>query len=169
MNELSNIKRIDLTGKKVGFLTVLCFDHTDGARYWKCRCECGKVVVRSGKNLLRYEREGKAPSCGCHSFDNYKPRKTHGLSQHRLHKIWRGMRDRCNNPHNRYWRHYGGRGIQVCERWNDFQSFFDEHVSYMEQRFDLGSNQCRRKLLPRELSMGYAEGTNEKYSPKCES
>ena len=38
----------------------------------------------------------------------------------RLYKIWIGMRVRCNNPRYKY---YGGRGISVCEEWNDFMSF----------------------------------------------
>lgn len=33
------------------------------------------------------------------------------------------MRDRCRNPKNWAWPHYGGRGIRVCERWNDFAVF----------------------------------------------
>jgi hypothetical protein len=36
------------------------------------------------------------------------------------------MKQRCNNPNNRKYKDYGGRGIQVCdERMNDFQSFYD--------------------------------------------
>jgi hypothetical protein len=33
------------------------------------------------------------------------------------------MRDRCNNPNNTTFSYYGGRGIKVCERWNDFTAF----------------------------------------------
>jgi hypothetical protein len=33
------------------------------------------------------------------------------------------MRDRCNNPSHRSYKNYGGRGIKVCERWNDFTNF----------------------------------------------
>lgn len=33
------------------------------------------------------------------------------------------MRDRCRNPNNRDYKNYGGRGIKVCDRWNDFRSF----------------------------------------------
>jgi hypothetical protein len=27
------------------------------------------------------------------------------------------MIDRCENPHNKDFKHYGGRGIKVCDRW----------------------------------------------------
>jgi hypothetical protein len=33
------------------------------------------------------------------------------------------MLHRCRNPKAKYFNHYGGRGITVCERWNDFANF----------------------------------------------
>jgi hypothetical protein len=33
------------------------------------------------------------------------------------------MVKRCLNPKTRYYPYYGGRGIQVCERWRDFRNF----------------------------------------------
>jgi hypothetical protein len=32
---------------------------------------------------------------------------------------WREMRQRCGNPNNKDFRHYGGRGINVCDRWQE--------------------------------------------------
>jgi hypothetical protein len=34
------------------------------------------------------------------------------------------MRARCRNPKNQDFANYGGRGIRVCERWDDFGAFF---------------------------------------------
>jgi hypothetical protein len=34
-----------------------------------------------------------------------------------------GMRDRCTNPNRREYKYYGGRGIEVCERWQVFENF----------------------------------------------
>lgn len=35
------------------------------------------------------------------------------------------MRDRCNNPNNKSFKHYGGRGIKVCKEWDkDFMNFY---------------------------------------------
>jgi len=36
------------------------------------------------------------------------------------------MRMRCNNPNDSDYKDYGGRGIQVCDRWNDFAAFFED-------------------------------------------
>lgn len=52
--------------------------------------------------------------------------RTHGFSGTRLHGIWKGMRNRCNNPNFPKYRLYGGRGIRVCERWNDFMKFRED-------------------------------------------
>ena len=33
------------------------------------------------------------------------------------------MRSRCNNPHATDYEYWGGRGIKVCKRWDDFENF----------------------------------------------
>lgn len=48
----------------------------------------------------------------------------HGKTGTRLHRIWKGMNNRCNNPNNKNYNIYGGRGIKVCEDWRfDFLAF----------------------------------------------
>ena len=44
-------------------------------------------------------------------------------SRNPLRHVWNSMRQRCSNPNHRQYADYGGRGISVCERWNDFQTF----------------------------------------------
>jgi hypothetical protein len=45
-------------------------------------------------------------------------------------KAWSEMRQRCNNPNNDKFHHYGGRGIKVCAQWNEsFHAFFS-HVGF---------------------------------------
>jgi hypothetical protein len=40
--------------------------------------------------------------------------------------VWKGMRRRCNNVNEPAYPRYGGRGIKVCERWNDFALFLED-------------------------------------------
>jgi hypothetical protein len=53
------------------------------------------------------------------------PRKpTHGMVGTRLYNIWKGMTKRCRLTTTPSWRHYGGRGVRVCDEWrNDFRNF----------------------------------------------
>jgi hypothetical protein len=49
----------------------------------------------------------------------------HGLSNTRLHNLWRKMKDRCNNPKASNYNNYGGRGIKICDAWEfDFMTFY---------------------------------------------
>ena len=52
----------DLTGKKIGKLTVLQKSEKSNRRlYWDCLCECGKIVTIKGDHL----RQNNQLSCGC--------------------------------------------------------------------------------------------------------
>jgi len=42
----------------------------------------------------------------------------------RLYKIWQGIRQRCNNPNDKDYETYGGRGIKVCDEWNNSSEVF---------------------------------------------
>jgi len=57
----------------------------------------------------------------------------HG-SQHPLYKVWVAMHQRCSNQNNKHFHRYGGRGIKVCARWNDFRHF----IADMGERPDGG-------------------------------
>jgi len=46
-----------------------------------------------------------------------------------LHSRWRGMRRRCYDSRTRGYDHYGGRGIQVCAAWEDFNTFAEWSVN----------------------------------------
>lgn len=50
----------------------------------------------------------------------------HGLRNHYLYGTWYQMQERCRNPKTRGYEHYGGRGIIVCERWNNFANFLQD-------------------------------------------
>lgn len=53
----------------------------------------------------------------------------HGMSRTRLYRIWADMKTRCNNPNNKFYPRYGGRGISYCPEWDDFIPFRDWALS----------------------------------------
>lgn len=52
----------------------------------------------------------------------------HGYSKKdsKVYRAWKLMRSRCNNPKGKFYKYYGGRGIKVCERWDDFSNFLKD-------------------------------------------
>lgn len=41
-----------------------------------------------------------------------------------IYKRWHSMKRRCENPNEISYKHYGDRGIGVCEDWQDFLNFY---------------------------------------------
>lgn len=80
------------------------------------------------KEVERPLRDGKiCKSCGCaHDKLVGKANIKHGDSKSRLHYIWNNMKQRCYNKNDNAYKHYGGRGIKVCNEWkNDYVKFRD--------------------------------------------
>jgi hypothetical protein len=89
---------------------------------WLCLCDCGTRRLVTGGNLLG----GHSRSCGCATAESAALRfRTHGQAGTRLHQVWGNMIQRCHNPANERYGYYGGRGIRVCEEWEDFAMFRD--------------------------------------------
>ena len=123
---------IDLTGLRFGRLVaieLLPERSPKGARLWRCRCDCGKEKIARTSAL----NNGLIQSCGCMKSDGEarqrirEQRTVHGDAKHgkwqRLYHVWISMRARCNNPKDHAYKDYGGRGIRICEEWNDYQAF----------------------------------------------
>lgn len=63
--------------------------------------------------------------------------RIHGLINTSEYSAWVDMRQRCNNPNHQKYHRYGGRGIIVCERWNDFRNFFADMGPKPSSRYSL--------------------------------
>jgi len=116
----------DLTGKSFGQWTVLRFSHAQGnVAYWLCQCDCPEKTERAvfGGDLKR----GMSTGCGCQRIAKMvaKVRK-HDMSGKPAYLSWQHMKQRCQNPDSDGYYLYGGRGITVCERWQDFQNFWED-------------------------------------------
>jgi hypothetical protein len=120
-----NWRRASLVGEVFNRLTVIeAVGSNQGKCYWKCQCSCGKEVVANTYML----RSGKKQSCGCLASELLALRNmTHGKSDHPLYGAWLKIADRCYNPNCKCYRHYGGRGIEMCQRWRDsFEAFLSD-------------------------------------------
>lgn len=107
----------DLTGQRFGQLVVAAEAGVDKHHdvLWRCKCDCGTEIVIAG----RWLREGKKASCGCTKAElrRYNTRS-------RLHRIWQGVKSRCDNPHTASYRKYGAKGITICNEWKDDYAAF---------------------------------------------
>lgn len=110
----------DLTGQKFNRLTVLEYVETRKTQsLWRCRCDCGNEIVTKGIYLTI----GDTKSCGCIVKEG--TRLTHGMSHSPEHQSWAAMKSRCDNPKNRGFNDYGGRGIRYHPEWkHDFEAFY---------------------------------------------
>ena len=122
---IGNLNKADLSGKKFGRLTVIRFlkpEERDGKRHtWLCQCDCGKTVQVEGSRLI----DGHTRSCGCLIADfigNLNKKYKH--TSRRLYTVYKGMLTRCYNKKHREYHNYGKRGIVVCQEWlDDFDNF----------------------------------------------
>lgn len=116
-----------MINKKFGFLTVLCElaeRNNDRRIMYKCLCTCGNVVNVSGSNL----RKGTV-SCG-----HYQSKRVlQTAKSFNAYKSYESMKTRCNNPKSTHYKDYGGRGIEVCQRWLES---FDNFLADMGERVE---------------------------------
>lgn len=119
--------RLDLTGQKIGKLTVLreSTERRTNHRFWECLCECGRIKYYSTSNL-----RGSTKSCGCSQYTSGpKPERRKYSGDYkgkrpRLYNTWINMNRRCHNPTFIDYPRYGARGIYVCDEWReDFEAF----------------------------------------------
>jgi len=119
-------------GDRFGRLTVTAIPDRG---HIQLRCQCGNETVVASGNLFN----GTTRSCGCLAQENriHGPKHTtHGLKRHPLYPTWIGIVSRCTNPDDSDWHHYGGRGIDVYDRWLDVAAFIEDIEGWLGPRPD---------------------------------
>lgn len=134
---------LDISNQRFGRLVAADRVGTNkhGRALWRFVCDCGSIVVDETAKV----RSGARTSCGCGKIDRARAlgaafqcraaeanlkhgdckSSNYGEVRERKgeYRTWEAMRARCTNPKNNRYSSYGGRGIQVCERWNDYANF----------------------------------------------
>jgi hypothetical protein len=121
------MKLDNLLSKRFGRYTVIGFSHRDklGKIFWMCRCDCGTEKSVDGFKL----KSGHTKSCGCYNREKARLTKTihkDSIKGHRkrLYSIWVNIKQRCFNQKATSYPRYGGKGITMCEEWeNDYRNF----------------------------------------------
>ncbi len=114
--------KVPMVGRRFSRLVVLeeiPERNIRGHIVYKCQCDCGSTKEILGASL----RSGATTSCGC-ALANAIIK--HGMDGTPTYRTWIMMRSRCSNAKDFNYERYGGRGIRVCDRWSDFQTFLKD-------------------------------------------
>lgn len=152
---MGEFKGKDVAGQRFGRLVALEPVGRTKAGYiiWRCKCDCGNEKEVSIKDLGR-----GTSSCGCYSKEVHdKIRTKHGKSRSRIYCVHTAMMMRCYNPNTCEYQNYGGRGIEVCDEWHDFETFCKWA---MENGYDENSAQHKDCTLDRINVNGNYEPSN---------
>lgn len=149
----STLKCLDI--KHFGRYTVKSIDETKaGFLYLVCECQCGKIKSVRRDSLLN----GESKSCGCLAKDQIKSKSKsskNGVnsSTHPLYSVLHDIHRRCYDDRRKDYKYYGGRGIEVCERWNKrtlyyFDNFVEDMYSTYEEGLEIERLDVNKNYSP---------------------
>lgn len=117
-------RKIDLTGMRFGNLIVLeeCGRKRKEVQ-WKCLCSCGNITYVPGYCL----RTEHTTSCGCMKGKKTPKSFRYIHNKDHINRAYTNMKTRCYNPNYYLFKHYGGKGITICDEWigkDGFENFY---------------------------------------------
>lgn len=154
-------KYVDRRGKRYGRLVAIKDvgrTTKQGDVIWLCKCDCGNLARVRGSSLT----SGNTRSCGCLAEEGRNRFITaatkHGEYNTSLYRVWCSMKHRCLNKNDQSYHNYGGRGINVCDEWLNYEAFRDWAIA----------NGYKKGLtLERINNDGNYEPSNCKWIPKA--
>lgn len=131
----------DIKGHVFGSWKILEKDFDRKRPSWLCQCSCGRKDYITQVNLIK----GISTKCkSCAAPKNIK----HNCSNNYLYTLFHSIKARCYNKNHKNYRHYGGRGILICDRWLKSVRFFIEDMGprpsclHSIDRIDNNGNYC---------------------------
>jgi len=98
-------------------------------------CKCGKEF----EEIITTVKSGG--TCGCGYKDRIekliKRNTKHNMAHHPLYNIWLSMIKRCSKKSHVSYKNYGGRGIKVCEKWEDINNFIEDMYPTYKKGLDI--------------------------------
>ena len=115
-------------------------------RLWKMKCSCGELFVAQPSDSKGVCRKCAMEKLSVERTKHGESPKQGKRNASKLYSIWVNMRNRCFNSDNKSFIYYGGRGISVCDEWNEFLNFekwaiqngFEENLTL--DRIDVNGN-----------------------------
>ena len=121
---MSKRNQESIVGKNIGIYKVLyeCnYKSNDGHKMYHVKCnQCGWETDMQKRHISK-------PKICKHLdiFGNYK-NINYQWDNKRIGNIFKGMKDRCYNIHEKDYRWYGGKGIKICQQWIDNPKSFEK-------------------------------------------
>lgn len=117
-------RKKNLIGLRFGELTVIKKLQSDSHKEmrWLCLCDCGNEHITTSNRLTT----GKTVCCrDCAYKKIAKANRTHGQSPRHMFNAYVNMKTRCYNKNYYLFRHYGGKGITICDEWLGHDGFIN--------------------------------------------
>lgn len=152
----------NLIGEKFGNLTVID-EVREGVKHitWVCKCDCGNIYEVRFTYQLTSGHTTECLSCS-HRSRVKKLYEDKGIIvskdnlnyMRRFGRIYNHIKQRCSNPHDTYYKNYGGRGIKcLWESLTDFYNdMFTSYVAHVKEfgedgttidRIDVNGDYCK--------------------------
>lgn len=158
----------DLTGQRFERWTVIRRAKSTRPRttMWAVQCDCGTVADIQATTLAN----GRSRSCGCLMRELASKRfLTHGetigyrYDGSKEYRAWKDAKARCHNPSHASYKHYGARGVSMCEAWrNDFSVFLRDVGRCPDPTYSLDRIDCYGNYEPGNVRWAdsYTQATN---------